>query len=221
MDFGLAHSQEFGDVDKNWSPTPLPHQKRQFSFATSNPRKPMLTRALVDDEYHLLRKFWDATGSGDKLVLRNSSKSNVTTSSSNADSPKTACVCGNRLTVCRGCLGFSKGAVARRGGTVGYRPPEVIYNIQKQTTAVDMWAVGVIFCSFLTGHYPFIVGDNDFVALQTFAHLLSLERMQNGAKAIGRDFFITPKPPPLEGQKEYIYLKIRCVYPRILPIKLC
>nr|CDS25738.1 CDC7 cell division cycle 7 [Hymenolepis microstoma] len=211
VDFGLAHSQEAGDVDRNWTPTPMPlfNPKRQFSFVSTNSSKHKLTRSLVDDEYHLVRRFWDGTGSGDRLVLRPSSQANISNSPTISESSKPVCVCGNRLTVCRPCLNYRKGPTARRGGTLGYRPPEVIYNTANQTTAVDIWAVGVIFCSFLTGHYPFITGDSDFEAIHTFTHLLSFERMQKGAQAVGKNLYLKPKPPPLAGQKDYIYLKDR------------
>lgn len=200
-------------MDRYWTPTPmpLPSRKTQFSFATSNPRKPALTRSLVDDEYHLVRRFWEGTGSGDKLVLRSASQSNIISSQSfsELENSRQVCVCGNRLAVCHSCFNYRRGPNARRGGTLGYRPPEVIYNATSQTTAVDIWAVGVIFCSFLTGHYPFITVENDFEALHTFVHLLSLERMQNGAQALGKNLYVKPKPPPLEGQRHYMFLKNR------------
>ena len=36
-----------------------------------------------------------------------------------------------------------------RTGTKGYMPPEALFNYPNQTSAVDVWACGVIFLSFL------------------------------------------------------------------------
>lgn len=39
--------------------------------------------------------------------------------------------------------------VKNRTGTKGYMPPEALLNYPGQTSAVDIWACGVIFLSFL------------------------------------------------------------------------
>ncbi|EFA75679.1 hypothetical protein PPL_10941 [Heterostelium album PN500] len=40
-------------------------------------------------------------------------------------------------------------------GTLGYEAPEILMNAKNQTTAVDMWAVGVIVYTMLCGYTPF------------------------------------------------------------------
>ena len=39
--------------------------------------------------------------------------------------------------------------IKNRTGTKGYMPPEALFNFPNQTGAVDVWACGVIFLSFL------------------------------------------------------------------------
>jgi cell division control protein 7 len=39
--------------------------------------------------------------------------------------------------------------IRNRTGTKGYMPPEALFNHPYQTSAVDIWACGVIFLSFL------------------------------------------------------------------------
>jgi len=39
--------------------------------------------------------------------------------------------------------------IQNRTGTKGYMPPEALFNFNQQTSAVDVWACGVIFLSFL------------------------------------------------------------------------
>ena len=56
-------------------------------------------------------------------------------------------------------------------GTPGFRPPEVLMKFEHQTTAVDMWAAGVILLCILSRTYPFFRAPDDLTAL---AELLAL-----------------------------------------------
>eukprot|EP00960_Hanusia_phi_P027987 747136-Hanusia_phi.AAC.1 len=53
-----------------------------------------------------------------------------------------------------------------RGGTRGYRAPEVLMGSQHQTTAVDVWSAGVILLNLLCRrtHFPWFRHDNDNLA---------------------------------------------------------
>ena len=44
--------------------------------------------------------------------------------------------------------------IKNRTGTKGYMPPEALFNFPNQTSAVDVWACGVIFLSFLAQRHP-------------------------------------------------------------------
>ena len=68
---------------------------------------------------------------------------------------------------CRVCDYAACTGNASRAGTPGFRPPEVLAKSIVQTTAVDMWAAGIIFASLLTGRYPFLPfrSENDLTAL--------------------------------------------------------
>ena len=50
---------------------------------------------------------------------------------------------------------------AARAGTPGFRPPEVLLKYEHQTTAVDMWACGVIMLCILSRTYPFFRAPDD------------------------------------------------------------
>ncbi|EUB62963.1 Cell cycle protein kinase spo4 [Echinococcus granulosus] len=137
---------------------------------------------------------------------------NGSASGGGGSSTEEQCVCGNRLTLCRGCRGYSKHPPVRRGGTVGYRAPEVVLRSFRQTTAIDLWAVGVVLLTFLSGRYPFIKVDDDLEVLHAFTHLLGYERMQQGAHVVGKRLLVDPKPPPLqEGETPTVFLKKRLV----------
>uniref|UniRef100_A0A183ADV7 non-specific serine/threonine protein kinase n=1 Tax=Echinostoma caproni TaxID=27848 RepID=A0A183ADV7_9TREM len=138
--------------------------------------------------------------------------SHISSTSTTQSATPGACACGFRLTVCRGCRQLPRITAARRGGTLGFRPPEVMMRHTEQTTAVDVWAVGVILLSFLSGRYPFIKVDDDLDVLHAFTHLIGYERMQACAKALGRRLLVDPKPPPMDASDTpATWLKLRCV----------
>ncbi|KAH9282362.1 Cell division cycle 7-related protein kinase [Echinococcus granulosus] len=234
IDFGLAHSQFEGDVDKSWNPSSV-HQssKREGRLSLENrhsytpkssclreldnsrlfsPRalekpatiKPPLCSALSTPCRSSTPR--GSPFSPSSLILSGSA------SGGGGSSTEEQCVCGNRLTLCRGCRGYSKHPPVRRGGTVGYRAPEVVLRSFRQTTAIDLWAVGVVLLTFLSGRYPFIKVDDDLEVLHAFTHLLGYERMQQGAHVVGKRLLVDPKPPPLqEGETPTVFLKKRLV----------
>ncbi|VDN28484.1 unnamed protein product [Dibothriocephalus latus] len=82
-----------------------------------------------------------------------------------------------------------------------------------QTTAIDLWAVGVIFLSFLTGRYPFVKVNDDLEVLHVFTYLLGYERMQRGAYSVGKRLLVDPKPPPLgDTETPLSFLKKRSAF---------
>ncbi len=50
--------------------------------------------------------------------------------------------------------------IKNRTGTKGYMPPEALFNHPIQTSAVDVWACGVIFLSFLAQRHPIFSLNN-------------------------------------------------------------
>eukprot|EP00903_Cladosiphon_okamuranus_P012151 g11399.t1 len=62
---------------------------------------------------------------------------------------------------------------AERGGTTGFRAPEILWHGRDQTPAVDVWSAGVILLCLLSRRYPvFPCADNDEMALVQIAMLL-------------------------------------------------
>lgn len=75
---------------------------------------------------------------------------------------------------------------APRAGTRGFRAPEVLFKYPKQSKAIDMWSVGVIFLSLLTGQYPFFLSADDVDGLVEIATLFGHSEMRKAAKLYGR-----------------------------------
>ncbi|KAK4471524.1 hypothetical protein MN116_004944 [Schistosoma mekongi] len=238
VDFGLAHSEEFGDIDERWE---RKFETRSVSDTKKNEFRKRIsdfsrTDLNISENNHRVnvankgncymhkRDCFDSANSTFTYKCSSSKIDNV--SSFRGASVKSSqqissnlpqslgqggCVCGSRLTVCRGCRHLSRAPAVRRGGTLGFRPPEVMMRHVEQTTAVDIWAVGVIFISFLSGRYPFIKVDDDLDVLHAFTHLIGYERMQMGARSIGRRLLLEPKPPPMEASDSpAAWLATRC-----------
>jgi len=71
-----------------------------------------------------------------------------------------------------------------RTGTKGYMPPESLFHHPQQTTAVDVWASGVIFLSLLAGRHPvFSLNNSAKIKNFTIQNLIPLTCIF-GAKAV-------------------------------------
>ncbi|XP_049698763.2 LOW QUALITY PROTEIN: cell division cycle 7-related protein kinase [Helicoverpa armigera] len=95
------------------------------------------------------------------------------------------CACAGAGGVCGACSARPPPR-APRAGTQGFRPPEVLLKYPHQTTAVDVWAAGVVLASALTARYPFFRAGDDVAALAELADLVGTEPLQRAAAALGR-----------------------------------
>lgn len=95
------------------------------------------------------------------------------------------CSCSCRPQVCNQCL-VQPEMNAPRAGTPGYRPPEVLLKYPNQTTAVDIWAAGVIFLSLLSKCYPFFDNVDDYTSLAQMIEVFGFQRLQETARALDR-----------------------------------
>ncbi|KAI8429384.1 hypothetical protein MSG28_000028 [Choristoneura fumiferana] len=109
----------------------------------------------------------------------------------NPAAARAPCACSGVAGVCDECAAWAPRR-ANRAGTQGFRPPEVttpplvLFKYTDQTTAVDMWAAGVVLASVLTGRYPFFRASDDLDALREIAVLLGSQAMHRTAAALGQ-----------------------------------
>ncbi|XP_038063655.1 cell division cycle 7-related protein kinase-like [Patiria miniata] len=129
----------------------------------------------------------------------------VRLSSSRAPAAKT-CGCFGLLQVCKVCTSRS-GQAAPRAGTPGFRSPEVLLKCPDQTTAVDMWAAGVILLSILSGRYPFFKAQDDMTALAQIMSIVGTEEMKKAAREYGKEITSSVKLPAIDLKKMCIQLK--------------
>jgi serine/threonine protein kinase len=86
--------------------------------------------------------------------------------------------------------------VARKAGTPGFRPPEVLLGSSYQTGAVDAWSAGMIALCLLARRYPLLPGRDDWVHLHCL-HRLWGPTLREAAAAVGRHIVAWPTGPEL------------------------
>ncbi|KAJ2778781.1 Cell division control protein 7 [Coemansia javaensis] len=80
------------------------------------------------------------------------------------------------------------GLRANRAGTRGFRAPEVLLKIPRQSVAIDIWSVGVILLCLLTRRFPFFQSTDDTEALLEIAVLYGRLEMERAVAGLGRTF---------------------------------
>lgn len=81
--------------------------------------------------------------------------------------------------------GLKGSELASRGGTRGFRAPEVLFGAINQTTAIDVWSAGVVFLSLIMQRHPFFVGENDMENLCQIAAIFGGKRIREAADECG------------------------------------
>ena len=112
---------------------------------------------------------------------------------------KTACQCFGRPQICSKCYS-RRPQKAARAGTPGFRPPEVLLKFDHQTTAVDMWAAGVILLCILSRTYPFFRAPDDYTALAELVTLFGIKAVQDAASQYGKRLICSENSQPIDLQ---------------------
>ncbi|XP_065195512.1 uncharacterized protein LOC135826836 [Sycon ciliatum] len=108
------------------------------------------------------------------------------------------CPIGHKPTaVCTVCNGRSS-QIVTRAGTPGFRAPEVLLKYPDQTTAVDIWAAGVIFLCLLSARYPFFKGPDDMTALAQIVSIFGYDQCAEAFESLGKQIIASPTCPPCD-----------------------
>ncbi|XP_012529770.1 cell division cycle 7-related protein kinase isoform X2 [Monomorium pharaonis] len=94
------------------------------------------------------------------------------------------CHCFGKPKVCLICLNEPQ-QVASRAGTPGFRAPEVLLKHVLQTSAIDIWACGVIMLCILSGSQPFFRSPDDCTALAEITTIFGSKEVQKCAQKLG------------------------------------
>ena len=74
-----------------------------------------------------------------------------------------------------------------RAGTPGFRAPEVLFCSPHQTSAVDIWSLGIVLLSLITKSHPFFTPKNDVSALAQLIPMFGTKKCRAAARAIGKN----------------------------------
>ncbi|CCJ29640.1 unnamed protein product [Pneumocystis jirovecii] len=69
-----------------------------------------------------------------------------------------------------------------RGGTRGFRAPEVLFRCKSQRCAIDVWSAGIILLVFFIKRFPLFQSDNDINALVELTHIFGRIEMKKCAQ---------------------------------------
>ncbi|XP_034671292.1 cell division cycle 7-related protein kinase [Drosophila subobscura] len=150
------------------------------------------------------------TGTGTGTVACTGSKYN-TNRSATGSTNSGKCFCFANPSVCLNCL-MKKEVHASRAGTPGYRPPEVLLKYADQTTAVDVWSVGVIFLSLMSSVYPFFKAPNDYIALAEIVTIFGDQEIRKTALALERMVTLSQRSRPLNLRKLCLRFRNRAIF---------
>jgi len=76
---------------------------------------------------------------------------------------------------------------APRGGTRGFRAPEVLLKCQNQTVAIDIWSAGVMLLCILSTRYPFFSTPDDLGSLAEIAAIFGTKEVAEIARLLNRN----------------------------------
>ncbi|RKP19029.1 kinase-like protein [Rozella allomycis CSF55] len=75
---------------------------------------------------------------------------------------------------------------ANRGGTRGFRAPEVLMRYKDQTPAIDLWAAGIVLLCLATKRFPFFQSNDDDDALVELAIVFGRKKVEKAAAICNR-----------------------------------
>ncbi|XP_072758364.1 cell division cycle 7-related protein kinase isoform X2 [Anoplolepis gracilipes] len=109
---------------------------------------------------------------------------NSNTAKNNTDNK---CNCFEKPKVCTLCLTKPQ-QTAPRAGTPGFRAPEVLLKHPSQTSAIDIWACGVMMLCILSGTQVFFRSPDDCTALAEITTIFGSHKVQQCAEKLDGNY---------------------------------
>ncbi|XP_011152689.2 cell division cycle 7-related protein kinase isoform X1 [Harpegnathos saltator] len=107
------------------------------------------------------------------------------------------CYCFGKPKVCSLCLTKPQ-EQAPRAGTPGFRAPEVLLKYSSQTSAIDIWASGVMMLCILSGTQPFFRSPDDCTALAEITSMFGTHNVQQCAQKLGKKVIFSNNLPGID-----------------------
>eukprot|EP01119_Soliformovum_irregulare_P005349 TRINITY_DN17119_c0_g1_i1.p1 TRINITY_DN17119_c0_g1~~TRINITY_DN17119_c0_g1_i1.p1 ORF type:complete len:440 (+),score=54.24 TRINITY_DN17119_c0_g1_i1:71-1390(+) len=90
--------------------------------------------------------------------------------------------------------------MAPRGGTRGFRAPEVLMKVKHQTVAIDIWSAGVILLCLFSTRYPFFLSPDDLHSLTEISAVFGTRELKEKAARLGRKLHLPTDPAEVPKQ---------------------
>ncbi|KAK2585237.1 hypothetical protein KPH14_009939 [Odynerus spinipes] len=107
------------------------------------------------------------------------------------------CFCFGKPKICSLCL-TKPSQTAPRAGTPGFRAPEVLLKYPLQTSAIDIWASGIIMLCILSGTQPFFRSPDDCTALAEITSIFGTHKLQHCAQKLGKKLIVSENIPGID-----------------------
>ncbi|CAL1682295.1 unnamed protein product [Lasius platythorax] len=107
------------------------------------------------------------------------------------------CYCFGKPKVCTLCL-TKPSQTAPRAGTPGFRAPEVLLKHPSQTSAIDIWACGVMMLCILSGTQVFFRSPDDCTALAEITTIFGSQKVQKCAQKLGKKVIFSENLPGID-----------------------
>ncbi|GMR31028.1 hypothetical protein PMAYCL1PPCAC_01223 [Pristionchus mayeri] len=117
------------------------------------------------------------------------------------------CQCYGKPAVCEICQSKPNKTV-NKAGTPGFRAPEILMRLDRQTPVIDVWSAGITMLSLLCRKHPLFRPVDDSEALKQIAQVLGSKTLDEMASDEGYHLDIKPACPGIDLVK-----LMKCVRP--------
>ncbi|XP_072275998.1 cell division cycle 7-related protein kinase isoform X2 [Pyxicephalus adspersus] len=135
-----------------------------------------------------------------KTVPAKNTNTGAVSKTANTCPEQLTCDCFAKAQICKICMERTK-PLAARAGTAGFRAPEVLLRCFNQTSAIDVWAAGIIFLFLLSGRYNFFSASDDLNALARIIAIRGSQETIKAAKQMGKIVLCSHEIPAKDLRK--------------------
>ncbi|GMT31636.1 hypothetical protein PFISCL1PPCAC_22933, partial [Pristionchus fissidentatus] len=107
------------------------------------------------------------------------------------------CPCHGRSEVCETCQSKPPKMV-NKAGTPGFRAPEILMRLDRQTPVIDVWSAGITMLSLLCRKHPLFRPADDSEALKQIAQVLGSKTLEELAEEEGYHLDMKPSSPGID-----------------------
>lgn len=169
-----------------------------FLYDRTNRRYLLVDFGLAQEcQVEKLRKMSEANIETFGIKRKRSNENNVSLQPNFAVKRNNKCHCFGKPKVCMTCLKEPE-QLAHRAGTPGFRAPEVLLKYLLQTSAIDIWACGVIMLCILSGSQPFFRSPDDCTALAEITTIFGSKEVQKCAQKLGKKVIFSESLPGMD-----------------------